>query len=159
MKKNILFSFENAASISRSKKQVVKYFVRAGVNVVSAEVNPTTKRTSGVSYREMSLAMSDSQTVIFRVRTTGDIFQVRVNGRVKPIMEQEDHVKAVAEIARSLDASRTAFQKRLARAKTRLPPSVRTAAPRMEAVLVEKRDALKEALDATLEEIEKVNAS
>ena len=159
MKKIVLFDFENAGASKRSEKQAVKYFSRAGVSVVSASVDQATKRTSGISYREMKLAMSDSQTVVFRVTLTGDIFQVRINGRVKPIMDQEDHVKAVAEIARALDAGRTAFQKRLARAKTKLPPSARTAAPRMEVALEQKRDALKEALGATLEEIAKLNAA
>lgn len=158
MKKQILINFESPSAIKKSEKEAAKYFARAGIRVVKSEVDQRVKRTSGVSYREMTLTMSDSQVVKLNVTLAGDIYQVRVNGRVRPILDQSDHIKAVAEIAKMLEAGRTAFQRRLARAKVKLPPSVRTAAPRLEVALEEKRDALKDALQATLEEIARVNA-
>lgn len=157
--KNLLFSFEDMSPNGKAAKQAVKYFARAGANVISTDVSPSPKRSSGVSYREMTLTMNDSQKVTLRVKQSGDIFQVLLNGSVMPIRSQDDHVTAIGEIAKALDVGRSKFQKKLARALVKLPPSVRTAAPRMESALVEKRDALKEAIADVRAEIEALRAA
>ncbi|NYT68805.1 hypothetical protein [Pusillimonas noertemannii] len=156
--KNILFSFEDMSTKDKAAKQAIKYFARAGANVIAQDVSASPKRSSGVSYREMTLTMSDSQKVVFRIKQSGDIFQVLVNGSVLPIRNQDDHVAAIGEIVKSLDAGRSKFQKKLARALVKLPPSVRTAAPRMEVALTQKRDDLKEAIAAVRGEIAALNA-
>jgi hypothetical protein len=149
--KNLLFSFEDLSTKDKAAKQAVRYFSRAGANVVQQDVSTSVKRTSGVSYREMTLTFADSQQVAFRVKQSGDIFQVMLNGKVLPIKNQDDHVKAIAEIVQAMDAG-------LAAAKIKPPAGIRTAAPKMEAVLTKKRDALKEAVAAVREEITKVGA-
>ena len=83
--KNILFSFEDMSTKDKAAKQAVKYFARAGANVIAQDVSASAKRSSGVSYREMTLTMSDSQNVVFRIKQSGDIFQVLVNGSILPI--------------------------------------------------------------------------
>ena len=55
-----------------------------------------------------------------------------------------------------MDAGRTKFQKQLAAAKVKPPAGIRTAAPKMEAVLTEKRDALKAAIATVREDIAKL---
>ena len=81
-----------------------------------------------------------------------------LNGKVIPIANQDDHVKAIAEIVQSMETGRTKFQKQLAAAQVKPPAGIRTAAPKMEAVLTEKRDALKTAIATAKEEAAKLRA-
>ena len=150
MAKNILFDFDNMA---KGAKVAARQFTRAGANVVQTDAGTAVKRTSGVSYRELALTFADSQAVALRIKSTGDIWQVLINGKIVPIKSQDDHQAAVGEIVKALDAGRTKFQALLAKAKAKLPPTIRTAAPKLEAVLVEKRDGLKVAIQAVRDEI------
>lgn len=151
--KNLLFSFEDLSSKDKAVKQAARYFSRAGANVVQQEVVPTVKRSSGISYREMTMTFADSQRVVLRIKQSGDIFQVVLNGKPLPIKSQDDHVKAIAEIVKAMDAGRSRFQKLLAAAQVRPPAGIRTAAPRMEQVLTEKRDALRAAIEDVRQQI------
>lgn len=155
----LLFSFEDLSTKDKAAKQAIKYFSRAGANVVQTEVNPTVKRTSGISYRELSLTFADSQSVLFRIKSSGDIFQVLLNGKVVPIKNQDDHVKAVAEIVQMMDAGRAKFQKALARATVKVPVGIKATTPRLEVALTEKRDGLKEAIATVREEIAALKAA
>ncbi|MGP8289033.1 hypothetical protein ACT3OH_02040 [Vreelandella zhanjiangensis] len=143
----LLFSFDELTQKDKSVKVLEKHFKRAGANVVSVDVDPRIKRASGVSYREISLTFSDSQVVKLRIKRPGDIYQVMLNRKVMPMTNQDDHAKAIGEIIRAMDQGRSAFQKRMAKAKVKLPKRMTTAAPRMEKQLEEKRDALKEAVE------------
>lgn len=146
MPSNLLFSFADLSVKDKAAKAVSRYFTRAGAAVVSQDVATSTKRTAGVSYRELMLTFADSQLVVMRIKQTGDIYQVLLNGKVIPIKAQDDHVAAIAEIVKAMDAGRTAFQKKLAAAQAKPPAGIRTAAPQMQAVLTEKRDNLRAAL-------------
>lgn len=146
-KQNLLFSFEElGGSKDKAAKKVMQYFSRAGANVVSQDVSTQIKRSSGISYREMSLTFADSQSVTFRIKQSGDIYQVVLNGKVTPIKSQDDHVAAVAEIVAMMDSGRSKFQAKLAKAQAKLPPAIKTAAPKMLQLLTEKRDSLKAAI-------------
>lgn len=144
---NLLFSFDDLTQKDKSIKVLEKHLKRAGANVVSVDIEPRIKRSSGVSYREVSLTFSDSQMVKLRIKRPGDIYQVMLNRKVIPMTNQDDHAKAIGEIVQAMDRGRSAFQKRLAKAKVKLPKRMATAAPRMERRLEEKRDALKEAVE------------
>jgi len=157
--KNLLFTFADLSAKSAAAKQVVRYFARAGANAVQQDIPSAVKRSSGVTYREMDLTFADSQQVTLRIKQTGDIFQVLLNGKALPIKNQDDHVKAIAEIVQAMDAGRTRFQKLLAAAKVRPPAGIRTAAPKMEQILVEKRDALKAAIADVRDQIGKLKGS
>ena len=37
----------------------------------------------------------DEERVVLRIKQSGDIFQVLLNGKVLPIKNQDDHVKAI----------------------------------------------------------------
>ncbi|MCO7216890.1 hypothetical protein [Halomonas sp. OfavH-34-E] len=147
MAADLLFSFDELNRKDKAVKQLEKHFTRAGAAPVSVEVEPRIKRTSGVSYREVSLTFADSQVVKLRIKKPGDIFQVLLNKKVMPLRHQDDHPKAIGEIVKAMDSGRSAFQKRLAKAKVQLPKRMKTSAPRMEKRLEEKRDALKEAVE------------
>ena len=142
----LLFSFEDLSIKDKAAKQAMKYFTRAGANVVAQDVSTQVKRTSGISYREMKLTFADSQTATFRIKQSGDIFQFLLNGKLTPIKNQDDHVAAIGEIVGMLNAGRTKFQAKLAKALVKLPATIKTAAPKMLAVLTEKRDNLKSAI-------------
>ena len=157
--KNLLFSFEDLTVKDKAAKQAIRYFSRAGANVVQQDIPSALKRSSGVTYREMALTFADSQTVVLRIKQSGDIFQVLLNGKVLPIKNQDDHVKAIAEIVQAMDAGRSKFQKILAAAKVKPPPGIRTAAPKMEQALTDKRDALKSAIAAVRAEIQGLTAA
>lgn len=152
---NFIFTFEELGSAKdKALKQVVKQFTKAGAVVAgSPEVGTSTKRTAGISYREVFVTFVDSQQVTLRVKQSGDIYQVLLNGKVIPIKNQDDHAAAVAEIVGAMNAGRAKFEKALVAAKVKLPAGIRTAAPKMEQVLTEKRDALKDAIQAVRDEI------
>ena len=157
--KNPLFSFEDLSAKDKAAKQAARYFSRAGANVVQQDVPTAVKRSSGITYREMALTFADSQQVVLRIKQSGDIFQVLLNGKVLPIKNQDDHVKAIAEIVQAMDAGRSRFQKLLAAAQARPPAGIRTAAPKMEQVLTEKRDALKAAIAEVRSQIEAIKGT
>ena len=157
--KNLLFSFEDLSAKDKAAKQAARYFSRAGANVVQQDVPTAVKRSSGITYREMTLTFADSQQVVLRIKQSGDIFQVLLNGKVLPIKNQDDHVKAIAEIVQAMDAGRSRFQKLLAAAQVRPPAGIRTAAPKMEQVLTEKRDALKATIAEVRNQIESIKGT
>ena len=160
MSKNLIFSFEDMGLKSdAATRNLVKYFARAGNPVVQGNAIPTVKRTAGISYREMVLTFGDSQKVIMRIKQSGDIYQVLLNDKIIPIKNQDDHVKAIAEIAQALHGGSAKFQAMLVKLKAKPPAGVRTAAPKMEAVLTEKRDTLKTAIATVREEMAKLAES
>lgn len=146
MSKNIVFKFEEMSSKDKAAKAVATHFKRAGAEIVQVDVAPNVKRTSGISFRELSITFADSQIIIFRVKQSGDIYQALLNGKVRPMKNQDDHAAAIAELVAAMDAGRTAFQKKLAKAKVKLPNSIKTTVPNKEKLLIEKRDSLKEAI-------------
>lgn len=156
--KNLLFSFADLSIKDKAAKKAISYFARAGANVVQQDIPSAVKRAAGVTYREMVLTFADSQQVILRIKQTGDIYQVLLNGKAIPLKTQDDHVKAIAEIVQAMDAGRSSFQKMLANAKVRPPAGIRTAAPKMEQVLTEKRDSLKAAIASVRAQIESLKA-
>ena len=138
----LLFSFEDMSAKDKAAKLVSRHFRQAGAQVVQSSADPRAKRSSGISYREMTLTFADSQTVVLRIKSTGDVYQVVVNGSITPIKNQDNHVAAIGEIAAMMDKGRTKFQAKLAKAAVKPPPGITTTAPKMKAVLTERRDNL-----------------
>ena len=66
MPSNLLFSFADLSVKDKAARAVVRYFSRAGASVVQQDVATATKRTSGISFRELILTFADSQTVVMR---------------------------------------------------------------------------------------------
>lgn len=123
------------ATAERALVQVTKLLASAGLTVVSVGADGKPKRVGEVSYREVLLTFADSQTLALRIKNTGDVFQVLINGKLTPIAEQDDARAAIREIALLIDRARAAFLKRLAAIRMRPPEGAKTAAPRMEATL------------------------
>lgn len=158
MSKNIIFKFDEISNKDKATRAVSSYFKKAGAEIVQVDVSPSVKRTSGISYRELSLTFADSQIIIFRIKQSGDIYQALLNGKVKPMTNQDDHSAAITELVKAMESGRTAFQAKLAKAKVKLPNSIKTTVPNKEKLLTEKRDALKEAISAAEVELEQIKA-
>ncbi|MCF7995424.1 MAG: hypothetical protein K9L88_11350 [Chromatiaceae bacterium] len=159
MTTTLLFNFDDLGNKGKATKAVEKAFTRAGVEVASVRADPKLKRTAGVSYRELLITFGDSQMVTLRIKRTGDIFQVLLNKKIVPITNQDDHTKAVSEIVALMERGRSAFQKKLAKIKPKLPERIKTAAPKMEVALTQQRDDLLEAVDAARTELETIRAA
>jgi hypothetical protein len=152
--KTLLFKFDAMGSGNdKAIRDITRMFDRAGVQVVSSEVAKTLTKRAGVAFRNVDFTMADGQTVTMAVKETGDVFEVKINGSVVPLRNQDDHGKAIAEIGALLDKKRVAFQRALARVKVPLPPSIRVSRTAMLAAKTEKRDGLKEAVTLAEQEL------
>lgn len=156
MKPILLFDFES--SRDRALAVITKLFQRAGAHVVSSDVAAAPSKRAGVAFRSVSLTFADGQVVILNVKTTGDVFEVKINGAVVPLKNQDDQGEAVKEIAAWLDKKRAAFQRALTKVKTVLPPSIRISAGNAMKAKVIKRDALVEAVGIAKTELAQLTA-
>lgn len=145
MKANV-FEFENLAAKDKAIRETARLFSRAGAQVVATEVAKALSRRAGVSFRNIDFTFADGQTVTLAVKATGDVFEVKINGKVTPMRQQDDHAKAIVEITERMDRGRGAYQRALARVKVPVPAGIRVSRTAQLAAKVEKRDALKEAV-------------
>lgn len=158
--KTILFKFDSmGAANDKAIRDITKLFERAGVKVVSSDVAKTLIKRAGVSFRNVSFTFADGQTVTLGVKETGDVFEVKVNGSVVPIRQQDDHAKTIAEVAALLDRKRSAFQKAMARIKVPVPSSARVSRATLLVAKTEQRDALKEAVAMAEQELSELTAA
>lgn len=145
-----------------SKRELGKIrtrFARQGLSVVSISTMDKPKRQAGVKYKAVVVTFADSQAVELRVKTTGDIYQARLNtpaGRSKevPIKNQEDHEKAIKEIAGMIDKRIVSFQKALAKRRSiEIPTGIKRTSTNKKVKLIAKRDELDKEITATEAEI------
>lgn len=153
MSQNQLFSFNDLAAKGLAERTVTQFFKQAKIQVVSYYGNIQIKRSNGTAYREMLFAFADNQTVAIRVKESGDIFQVLLNGTLMPIKGGDSHTKALAEIVGTLDANRSKYQTVLSKAMLKMPQSLKTALPDILSALTVKRDNLKVQIEAVNAEI------
>lgn len=123
--------FSTPAAGEKSLKTISQQFGRAGQPVVTSEFSPKPKRTSDTTYREAYVTFASGQQLTLRVNTTGDIYQVLINNAVKPLKEQADTAKAIAEIAGLVTKNQAAFQKAQARKKVTIPKGMTTPKPKV----------------------------
>ncbi|WP_186083672.1 hypothetical protein [Burkholderia gladioli] len=140
--KNLIFDIYNLSHKDRSIAAAKRAFLKAGAEVTSVDVDPKTKRTSGVEYREIQFGFADSQSIRFAVNATGDVAQVKLNGSLTPLKNQDDHAAVIKELVALMERARPKIQAKLAKIKMALPPSIRTAAPRMEVMLRDRVESL-----------------
>lgn len=156
--KHLIFDFYNLTGKDKSITAAKRYFARAGATVTSVDVDAKTKKVLSVETRDVQFGFADSQTVHFGVTATGDIYQVKINGKLIPIKYQDDHAKAIGEIVAAMDKGRGKFQTALSKVRATLPPSIRTAAPKLELVLREKISAVDEAIGAAQQKLASLQA-
>lgn len=140
-----LLSFEDLTSKDKAITSMKRGFKKLGATVVSVDVSAV-KRRAGESFREVFLTFADSQTVMFAIKRTGDIFQVKLNKKEFPIRNQDNQNKAFQELVNAMDRGRSAFQKKLARIKTPLPKRTTTTTVTRLKALQEKSASISEAI-------------
>lgn len=140
-------------------RKVTQMLTRAGLQVVDIASDGKTRRLAGISFREVVLAFADSQKLGLRIKATGDVYEVRINGKVVPLSEQDDPAKAVAELAKMLDAGRARFQKRMAALQMRPPEGAKTAAPRLRDALKTQIAEVDAAIESATEELSALQAA
>ncbi len=150
---DLLIQFDDLKAGNKALKGLVQAFTRAGANVASVDIEPKTKRSSGINYRTVDITFTDNQKVTLAIKQSGDIYQIKVNGALLPIKNQDNQVKAVGEVAAALDAGRAKFQQKLARQKAILPQGITTAAPKVEESLQAAEAALDTEIAAALETV------
>lgn len=144
--KNLIFDIYNLSHKDKSISDAKRAFARAGAVVATVDVDAKTKKTLGVEYREVQFGFSDSQTVRFGVNASGDVAQVKINGHTVPLKNPDDHGAAIKEIVGLMTKGRTKFQAAMAKLKAPLPPTVRTAAPKLAQVWRDKVSGLDDAI-------------
>lgn len=154
--KTLSFNFESPSEKDQAVKEVIKRFRVAGSQVITSEFDAKTSTRAGVKFRALNLTFADGQTVAMAFKATGDVFEVKVNGKVLPLKNQDDYVASISEIVSRLDAGRSGFQKALARSKVPLPPSIRVSRTKMRELKIEKRDALKEVIQGLKDEYQRL---
>ncbi|MFM0608679.1 hypothetical protein PQR05_29535 [Paraburkholderia sediminicola] len=148
---NLIFDIYNLSHKDKAISDARRAFARAGASVVTVDVDAKTKKTLGVDYREVQFSFADSQTVRFGVNATGDVAQVRINGKSVPLKNPDDHGAAIKELVALMTKGRTKFQAAMAKVRAPLPPSVRTAAPKIEQQWREKVTSLDTAIGEATE--------
>ncbi len=138
MPKTNSLDFSTTASADQALKKVSQLLGRAGQAVVTTEFSAKPRRASDTTYREALLTLASGQTITLRVNGTGDIYQVALNGSVKPLKEHNDTEKAVAEIAAMAEKNQGAFQKAQARKAVALPKGMSTPKPKQFDVLTQQ---------------------
>lgn len=148
-----------ASNAGKAMARVTSLFVRAGLPVLDVSSDGRPKRASGITYREVTFAFADSQKLTLRIKATGDVYQVLLNGRVTPVAQQDDPAKSVAELAGLLDKNRARFQKRMALLVMKPPEGVKTAAPRLREVLQQQIAELDEQITSARDELAALRAA
>lgn len=156
MQAPMIFSFEDLDNGTAAKK-IKEFFAHAGADAIEVNVDARLRRTSGVSYRTVSIVFADGQTVGLAVKQTGDVYQATLNGKAVPIRAQESEADAALELVKLMDAGRSKFQAALARTKTVMPASIKTPVPKQEVLLKQQHDDLDRAIEAAHEEIAGLN--
>lgn len=134
--KTLVLNFENLAN-GKAIKAMQKAFARVGTFVVTAEADPKVKTSAGVKYKTLNLSFNDGQKMSLDAKSTGDVFQVRVNGKVMPIKNHENIDKAIVEIVNVLDKGRAKFQAKMTRVKVELPKGLKSTAKKQHELLKE----------------------
>lgn len=143
------------------KDPALKAFARklgqAGAVVIAQSVGTATAKKAGMEYRTASLSFADSQTVDLLFKGTGDVFEVRINGKPVPVTAQADAGAAAKEIAGRLAAGRAKFQAALA--KTAVAPVAASRISRTSQLkqLLERRDSLQVEINAVQAELARLS--
>jgi hypothetical protein len=137
---SLIFNFDELKTNEKTApKSLLQIIRRAGSTVASSWVDGKTRRENAISFKQIHLVFADSQEAVLRVKQSGDIYQVKLNGRAIPIKHQDDHKRAIIEVIDAVDANLSKFQKKLAQTKVAMPVGIKSTVTR-------KEDALKQRL-------------
>jgi Defence against restriction A N-terminal len=144
---NFQFEFDELKpNPQTAPKSIIRAFTRAGATVASSWVDGKNRRENSISFKEINLIFGDGQAVVLRVKQTGDIFQVKLNGIAVPIKKQDDHAKAFGEVVNMLEANRTKWQKKMAALKVDMPTGLKSTVTRKEDALASQEAEVDKAI-------------
>jgi Defence against restriction A N-terminal len=156
--KNLIFDIYNLSHKDKAIAMAKRAFARAGAEVATVDVDAKTKKTLGVEYREVQFGFADSQTIRFGVNATGDVAQVKLNGKSVPLKNPDDHGATIEELVALMVKGRTKFQASLAKARVTLPATIRTAAPKIAQVMRDKIAAIDDAITEATQKRDELKA-
>lgn len=139
------------------KDPALKAFARklgqAGAVVIAQSVGTATAKKAGMEYRTASLSFASSQTVDLLFKSTGDVFEVRINGKTVPVTAQADADAAAKEIAGRLAAGRAKLQAALTKTAVAPVAAARISRTSQLKQLTARRDALQVEIEAVQAEL------
>lgn len=151
---NQVFNFDELSSNEHTApKSILQIIRRAGGTVASSWVDGKVRRENAIAFKEIHLVFADSQEAILRVKQSGDIFQVKVNGRATPIKNQDDHKKALIEVIDAVDANSASYQKKLTQTKVVAPKGLKSTVTRKEEALTARIEELKAGISEATNEL------
>ncbi|MCV6590108.1 MAG: hypothetical protein OIF57_13955 [Marinobacterium sp.] len=112
----IQFDFDTP---EKSLKKIQARFEKAGLTVTETVADEKPKRKSGYPTKEMKVFFSDGQTVSISMKSTGDVFQVKLNSTVLPVQNTTNLSRALDEIARKIEKNAPAWLKAQRRKQAR----------------------------------------
>lgn len=151
---NQVFNFDELSSNEHTApKSILQIIRRAGGTVASSWVDGKVRRENAIAFKEIHLVFADSQEAVLRVKQSGDIFQVKVNGRATPIKNQDDHKKALIEVIDAVDANSASYQKKLTQTKVVTPTGLKSTVTRKEESLTARIEELKAGISEATNEL------
>lgn len=149
-----VFNFDELSSNEHTApKSILQIIRRAGGTVASSWVDGKVRRENAIAFKEIHLVFADSQEAVLRVKQSGDIFQVKVNGRATPIKNQDDHKKALIEVIDAVDANSASYQKKLTQTKVVTPTGLKSTVTRKEESLTARIEELKAGISEATNEL------
>lgn len=133
------FDFAGLSETSPLVKSLRAALVKGSGQAVPFVVIGKVKRVTGVSIKDVEMTLENGQTVTYRVKNTGDIFRVQLNGKDLPLKGDMTMLNDVSkEIGEKVRAAQPAFDKRQAAARVVIPKAaasnkVMTTAQRLKA--------------------------
>lgn len=151
---SLIFNFDELKTNEKTApKSLLQIIRRAGSTVASSWVDGKTRRENAISFKQIHLVFADSQEAVLRVKQSGDIYQVKLNGRAIPIKHQDDHKRAIIEVIDAVDANLSKFQKKLAQTKVALPVGIKSTVTRKEDALKQRLTELDQAISEAQAEL------
>ena len=118
------FDFTGLGEATPLIKSIRAGLVKGAGQAVPYVVISKVKRVTGVSIKDVDMTLENGQTVTFRVKNTGDIFRVQLNGKDLPLVGDMTMIADVTkEIGSKVKAGQAAFDKRQAAARVVIPPA------------------------------------
>jgi ribosomal protein L7/L12 len=141
-------------------KALARKLGQAGAVVIAQSVDQGTPlKRAGIAYRTANLSFADSQVVQLLFKESGDVFEVKLNGKAVPVTAQTDVGAAGKEIAGRLAAGRAKFQAAMTKAPVTKVAAIRVSRTNQLKQLTEARDTLASECDTLQSELDALRAA
>ncbi len=145
------FDFSGLSEASPLIKSLKAGLIKGSGQNVPYIVISKVQRITGVSVKNVDMTLENGQVVTYRIKNTGDIFRVQINGKDLPLTGDMTMIADVSkEIGAKVRSGQAAFDKKQAAARVVIPKAavsnkVQTTTQKIKA-LKEQETQLDEAL-------------